>query len=512
VSASQHGGFVGALIVPGLPQPLLTPDACAGYRRLRGAFDAARARIAAWAPDLLVVYSTMWPSILGHQVQADPNPRWTHVDELFHELGSIPYDFRVDAGFAAQAVGAMQRRGLHARTVAYHGFPIDTGSVVALSLLTPRNEVPAVIVSSNVYADRAETIVLGKATGDAVRDAGRRAVAVAVSTLSNRLFTDFVPPEQDRVHSAKDDEWNRKILEFLAAGRLEDVAQLSRAIQKQIRVKKVVNFKPMWWLSAAVGAHNRYRGDVLGYEGVFGTGSAVVALEPAGDGVGDREFDEEDVERWRGDRSVLEGAGQGRRAGRDVEAGGDGDEARVDAGEVEPGDIGADGHPDEAAVGVPNGVGAGDRDRGERQRSGGEDIAGAAIRTETAAKPIGAYPHARRVDGLLFLSGVGPRQPGTNEIPGGPVRDPDGHAQPYDVAAQTRAVYRNVEAILRAAGSDPSRIVDVTVFLIDMQRDFAAFNAVWAEVLGGVEATRTTIEVRALPTPIAVEWKVVARP
>ena len=295
------------LLVPGLPHPLLCPDANPGYRALADAFAEARARIAATGADLLVIYSTMWPSIIGHQIQADPAPRWVHVDEVFHQLGSIPYEFRVDAGFAEQVRDCAIRRGLSARTVAYHGFPIDTGSVVALKLLNPDNRIPAVILSSNLYADRAETIVLGKATADALAATGRRAAVVVVSTLSNRLFTEWIAPADDRVHSPKDDEWNRKLLEFLAAGRLEDTAQLSREIHRQIRVNKVVAYKPLWWLSAVMGRHNRYRGDVLAYAALHGTGGAVVALTPSPDGVGDKEFDEEDVEFHHGDRGVLTG-------------------------------------------------------------------------------------------------------------------------------------------------------------------------------------------------------------
>jgi 2-aminomuconate deaminase len=105
---------------------------------------------------------------------------------------------------------------------------------------------------------------------------------------------------------------------------------------------------------------------------------------------------------------------------------------------------------------------------------------------------------------------VGPREAGTDAIPGGPVRDREGRPRSYDVAAQTRAVIANVRRILDAAGSSLDRVLDVTVFLIDMQRDFDAFNAVYAEAFAGIDATRTTIEVRALPTPIAVEFKVIA--
>lgn len=298
-------GPVIGVYVPGLPHPLLCPERNAGWTRLRQAFEEARLRMVAEKPDLLLVYSTMWISIIGHQIQADPAPRWVHVDELFHDLGSIPYEFRIDASFADRLREACEARKLSARTVAYHGFPIDTGSVVALKLLDPDNAIPAVIVSSNMYSDRAETIVLGKACRDAIEASGKRVAVVVVGTLSNRLFTDFVDPAQDHVHSLKDDEWNRKILEFLAAGRLEDTAQLSREIQRQIRIPKVVNFKPMWFWSAVMGQHNRYVGRVHAYEALYGTGAAVVSLVPAPAGVGDKEFDEDDVEVYRGDRNVL---------------------------------------------------------------------------------------------------------------------------------------------------------------------------------------------------------------
>ena len=96
--------------------------------------EQARQAIEATKPDLILVYSTMWPSILGHQVQADPSPTWVLVDELFHDLGSIPYTLRMDSAFAEAWVEAGRARGLQMRTVAYEGFPIDVGSVVALKL------------------------------------------------------------------------------------------------------------------------------------------------------------------------------------------------------------------------------------------------------------------------------------------------------------------------------------------------------------------------------------------
>lgn len=131
------------------------------------------------------------------------------------------------------------------------------------------------------------------------------------------------------------------------------------------------------------------------------------------------------------------------------------------------------------------------------------------VRTDTAPTPVGAYPHARRVGDLLFLSGVGPRQPGSNGIPGN-VHDADGRLLSYDIEAQCRQVFANVRAVLDASGAAWTDLVDVTVFLTDMQRDFPAYNRLYAEYFAGVDACRTTVGITALPTPIAIELKCVA--
>ena len=121
-----------------------------------------------------------------------------------------------------------------------------------------------------------------------------------------------------------------------------------------------------------------------------------------------------------------------------------------------------------------------------------------AIRTDKAAKPVGAYVHAKKAGNLVFLSGVGPRHPETDEIPDG-------------IEAQTHATFSNVMAILGAAGLNMSNVIDIMVFLTNMERDFKKFNSIYAQYLEGYETTRTTVEVGALPTPIAVEFKVVAK-
>ena len=135
-----------------------------------------------------------------------------------------------------------------------------------------------------------------------------------------------------------------------------------------------------------------------------------------------------------------------------------------------------------------------------------------AVRTTSAPAPVGAYPHARRVGNLLFLSGVGPRTPGTNAIPGN-VLGADGRLVAYDIEAQCRQVFANVRAVLEASGARWEDLVDVTVFLTDMARDFATYNRVYAEYFAdpATAPCRTTLGITALPTPIAIELRCIAR-
>lgn len=136
-----------------------------------------------------------------------------------------------------------------------------------------------------------------------------------------------------------------------------------------------------------------------------------------------------------------------------------------------------------------------------------------AIHASGAPRPVGHYPHARRVGGLLFLSGIGPRDPIGNGIPGN-VHDAEGRLIAYDIEAQTRAVFANVRTVLEASGARWEDLVDVTVYLTDMARDFATCNAIWAEHFPDPASApcRTTLGITALPTPIAIELKCIAAP
>lgn len=131
------------------------------------------------------------------------------------------------------------------------------------------------------------------------------------------------------------------------------------------------------------------------------------------------------------------------------------------------------------------------------------------VLTQAAPRPVGAYPHARRAGPLLFLSGIGPRSPIDNSIPGNRYDDA-GRLTGYDIEAQCLSVFANVDAVLAAAGASRSQLVDISVFLTDMAADFATMNRLYAEHFGAVQACRTTVQVSALPTPIAIELKCIA--
>lgn len=131
------------------------------------------------------------------------------------------------------------------------------------------------------------------------------------------------------------------------------------------------------------------------------------------------------------------------------------------------------------------------------------------INSSKAPEPVGAYPHARKVGNLLFLSGVGPRERGTKKIPGVEL-DEKGNIVSYDIETQCKSVFQNIKWILEEAGSSWDNIVDVQVFLTNMKDDFAIYNKVYAEWFKDNQPCRTTIEINCLPTPIAIELKVIA--
>ncbi|MCB0378435.1 MAG: hypothetical protein KDD33_08085, partial [Bdellovibrionales bacterium] len=152
-------------------------------------------------------------------------------------------------------------------------------------------------------------IILGKATRDALEKQNKTAVVISVTSLSNRYAMEIDPDKcPDQISSKKDEEWNLKFLEFFEKGRLEDVSQLSRQFHREARVtKKVVNHKPYWWLASVAGETNAYKGEIYEYQPIHGTGAALIGLTPTSQPAPDLEFDEDNVDKFAGDRNVLSG-------------------------------------------------------------------------------------------------------------------------------------------------------------------------------------------------------------
>jgi 2-aminophenol/2-amino-5-chlorophenol 1,6-dioxygenase alpha subunit len=265
-----RGEVVGAYLVPGLAPLAVGPEA-GPWAELRRACRAASSSIDRLRPDVLVVWSSQWISVLGHLYQALPNPKGVHVDENWHAMGDLPFDVRVDVELVRAAVAATETRGLQARGVAYEGFPLDTGTLVADRFLNAAAR-PLACVSCNIYAGAEEERTLGAAAAAAVTSLGRRAVTVCVSGLSGHVSTRDVEPGEDRV-GAEDDAWNRRMLDAIAAGenaRAEEMApEFVRAAGADMM------FKGFSWLLGTMGRADA-RGKVLGYGPLWGTGAAVV--------------------------------------------------------------------------------------------------------------------------------------------------------------------------------------------------------------------------------------------
>ncbi|MBC7661303.1 MAG: hypothetical protein H7249_16535 [Chitinophagaceae bacterium] len=475
-----------AYIVSGMPHILLAPEQSPGWTRLHEAYAELRDDIARQDADLILYFSTQWLSILGYTFQADPRPEWLHVDQEFHALGSIPYQFTMDVDFAQVYADEVDQLGYKTKLINYRGFPIDTGTIVAQKLLNPDNRLPAAIVSCNMYSEKEETTRVGQAAARALKKSGKRAVVVLVSSLSHRFHVQPIDPRDDKISSKKDDEWNRKVLELLAAGDVEDVAQTVRDFAKQANGD--MKFKGMWWLNGLLGQTNDFEGKIFAYEPVMGTGAALIGLTPTAP-----------IEA--ADLDLSQGSEEGSQA-----------ELVEELTNFDTMAMPSKPRKTAAPVSQPKpsfNPKASVVPRPENLKP--TYLADYEIVSKNSAEPVGTYPHARRYGDFLFLSGIGPRQVGSKEIPG-ITFDEHRNVASYDIRVQTRAVIGAVKRILEESGSSLDKVIDIQVFLTNMKADFPGYNEVYNEAFKDIRPTRTTVEVGSLPTPIAVEFKVIARP
>ncbi|MGH7915427.1 MAG: hypothetical protein ACREPW_12390 [Candidatus Binataceae bacterium] len=267
-----EGQIVKGYIMPGMPHVML-PEDSPSRQELRNACRVAGADAQAARPDVLVIFSTQWVSVLGHLVQARPNPKGLHVDENWYDLGNLPYDFRTDLELAHRTIDLGIASGLQVRPVDYEGFPVDTGTLVALNFFNPKSEIPVVCISCNIYSGRDEELKLGQAVADAVRTLGRRAIVIASTGFSGHYFTHEITDGEDRIVSEQDDAENHRLLELMAAGKCVDAMDL--VPEYAARTGADMQFKSYYWLMGAIGS-GYVKGKVLGYGSIWGSGAAVV--------------------------------------------------------------------------------------------------------------------------------------------------------------------------------------------------------------------------------------------
>jgi 2-aminophenol/2-amino-5-chlorophenol 1,6-dioxygenase alpha subunit len=266
-------GVVYAALVPGLPH-LLARDSARSWRDLADAARTAREEIERLEVDALLMMSTQWFTVLGHQFQARDELHGTYVDENWYdfEYGTFDYLLRTHSQLTREWARRAESEGFQARLCDYDRFPVDTGTLVARKLLDPDESLPIAIMSCNLYVEPEEMESLARAGAAAAADTGLRVAAVAVTGLSGGWINRWITPAEDRISDDAHDAWNRKMLELVAGG---DAAG-ARAERPRFAVEAEVDsqFRALDFLIGATDGLPS--GELRAYGPVWGTGAAVV--------------------------------------------------------------------------------------------------------------------------------------------------------------------------------------------------------------------------------------------
>ena len=267
---------VSAFLVPGSPLPLLRGDA-PPYRPLREALDTLAGRLAESRPDVLLVYSSRWIAVLDALWQTRPRLQGVHVDEVWHDLGDLPHDLRVDTELAHACVAATNEMGLRAKGVDFDAFPVDTGTVVANALLNAgERPVPQVITANNIYHDGPTTERLGALALDLAERQGKRAAVLAIGGLSSQFHSTDMDLADDRIAEPAQDTWNRRLLDVLATGDADAIRAVLPEFSERARGDH--HMKHVWWLLGATGG---IAGATLhAYGPDYGAGMAAMEFVP----------------------------------------------------------------------------------------------------------------------------------------------------------------------------------------------------------------------------------------
>jgi 2-aminophenol/2-amino-5-chlorophenol 1,6-dioxygenase subunit alpha len=264
--------FAGAALVPGMPQLLTDGPAAPSWSELAVAARTVGDRLRDAGAETLIVLSTQWFTVLGHQLQLEPRLQGRRVDENWYayDYGTLDYDLTIDTDLTERWATEIESAGLQARRTRYEGFPIDTGTLVADALLN--HGLPIALVSCNLYADAGAIATLASTALRAADAVGRRVGFVAVTGLSSGLTQRWIEPAEDAIEHPEHERWDRRVLELLSSGRLDEALALreeyARAAQADSQLRALAFLAGTGCLQGAA--------DVRAYGPIWGTGAAVV--------------------------------------------------------------------------------------------------------------------------------------------------------------------------------------------------------------------------------------------
>lgn len=267
-------GKLTAVWVPGLPH-VLKPDLNPSYKTLNHAMIDVGQELKRRDVKRILYYSTQWISVLGQSVQARAKSKGFHVDEnWYQEIPKLNFEFNVDTSLAAKMVGDLSTAGFQTRSVDYDGFPIDTGTIVADTLLNP-GKIPTGMFSCCVYSDYTETIKLGQVLRKTLASMDGNSAVVVVSGLSSRYFTTEIDPREDHIRTPEDDHANKKLLDHMSSGAWSDVAAMRgtycQATKADMGLKALAFLEGMG-MAGVPGSKLTTKA----YGPIYGTGAAVL--------------------------------------------------------------------------------------------------------------------------------------------------------------------------------------------------------------------------------------------
>jgi 2-aminophenol/2-amino-5-chlorophenol 1,6-dioxygenase subunit alpha len=267
---------VSAFLVPGSPLPKLRSEVPALGRIADSIRQAGRA-LADSRPDVVLLYSTQWLAVLDQQWLTRQHSVGVHVDENWYEFGDLDFDIRVDTDLAEACVTGSPSIGINARGVNYEGFPLDSGTIVATSLLgVGGSDCPLVVGSNNLYHDAATTEKLGAMAAACADAQGKRVAVVGVGGLSGAVFRTEIDLHDDKIASATDEEWNQRVLKLIEAGDADQLRSVVPDFAKQARAD--MGFKHFYWVLGAL--QGRFSGATIhAYGPLYGSGGAVIEFK-----------------------------------------------------------------------------------------------------------------------------------------------------------------------------------------------------------------------------------------